>query len=113
AAKRPHQEHRVSSDRSRRQVLGLRSGPIKNTAFRQIDRAGRFWGCFAAQRGASPLTTKATAHRKKPAHYRSLLTTEACSPEKPAHHKDLLIREVCQTQEFAPLLHSHAASHNK
>ena len=35
AAKRPHQEHRIYSGKTQRQ----------------------FWGCFAAQRGASPLTT--------------------------------------------------------
>ena len=38
--------------------VGLRSSPDKNTTVFQINRAGRFWGRFAAQRGASPLATR-------------------------------------------------------
>jgi hypothetical protein len=38
--------------------VGLRSGPNKVTSIFQEDRGGWFQGCFAAQRGASPLSTK-------------------------------------------------------
>ena len=64
AAKRPHQEHRISSGKSRWQ----------------------FWGCSAAQRGASPLTTK------KPCTTENLTTTKRrCTTE------NLIITEVLPT----------------
>ena len=36
---------------------GLRSSPGKPNAVYQVNRSGWFWGCFAAQRGVSPLAT--------------------------------------------------------
>jgi len=43
---------------------GLRSSPNATSALNQAERVVRFWGCFAAQRGASPLTTKALSPQK-------------------------------------------------
>ena len=60
AAKQPHQEHRISSGKSQRQ----------------------FWGCSAAQRGASPLTTKKTVHHRKPHNYKKTV-----HHRKPDHHR--------------------------
>ncbi len=57
AAKRPHEEHRISSGKSRWQ----------------------FWGCSAAQRGASPLTTKRPRTTETLTTTKRLCITETCS----------------------------------
>ncbi|WP_205347862.1 hypothetical protein, partial [Pseudomonas allii] len=44
----------------------LRSSPNPGAALLQSKLIGRFWGCFAAQRGASPLTTESPLATKSP-----------------------------------------------
>ncbi|WP_218573955.1 hypothetical protein, partial [Pseudomonas sp. PB100] len=46
----------------------------------QENRSAWFWGGFATQRGASPLTTKSLLTTKSP------ITREARSPQRPLHH---------------------------
>ena len=38
-------------------ALGCEAAPIKNAEFLQKELGVCVWGCYAAQRGASPLTT--------------------------------------------------------
>ena len=54
--------------------VGLRSSPNKVDAVFQAYRVGWFWGRFAAQRGASPLTTGSLLTTTSLLTTRSLLT---------------------------------------
>ncbi|WP_282398080.1 hypothetical protein, partial [Pseudomonas sp. PS01298] len=73
------------------------AAPISTPFKHQVYRGAWFWGCCAAQRGASPLATKNPVHYKKiqlnikkasslqrkPAHYKrsQLATKKASSPQ--------------------------------
>ena len=77
-------------------ALGCEAAPGTNTASFQTERIAWPWGRFAAQRGASPLTTDRCCNLLTRAAQVALITTQAgliCG-EQP-HHKSVLRPDGC------------------